>query len=235
MRTALALASILAAAALASCGDDGDDGRTAPTTTGPAAAGEGSEPDRPRDPLEAAGIDPATGTHAGLAPDTRTGIAPDVAGIGTVSLASAAREAGCALRTGLPDEGRQHVGPARPVPRYGTSPPTSGDHFPIPTADGAYRNTPPAPSVVHSLEHGRVAIQYDPRLPRREQLLLKGIFEADPRGIVLFPNPRMPYEVAVTAWRNLLGCRRFAGRLTVAAILAFRDDFRGRGPERLPL
>ena len=121
-------------------------------------------------------------------------------------------------------------------PRYGTKPPTSGRHDQVPLADGAYRETPPDINVVHSLEHGRVAIQYAPSLPDSQQLALKGVFDADPDGMLMFPNGDMPYDVAVTAWTNLMGCDEPSdAEALAAAVLAFRDEFRGKGPEPVPL
>ena len=53
-----------------------------------------------------------------------------------------------------------------------------------------------------------------------------------------FPNPDMPYEVAVTGWTNLLGCDSFEGDATLDAVQDFRDEFRGPsgdGLEPIPL
>ena len=49
------------------------------------------------------------------------------------------------------------------------------------------------------MEHGRVEIHYDPSLPEDEQLALKGVFDEDPDGMLLFPDPTTcPTHVAVT-------------------------------------
>ena len=85
------------------------------------------------------------------------------------------------------------------------------------------------------MEHGRVAIQYSPDLPEADQLELKGLFDESPGGMLLFPNPEMPYEVAATAWTQLVGCERYEGPATIDAIRAFRDTYRGQGPEPVPL
>ena len=45
---------------------------------------------------------------------------------------------------------------------------------------------------VHSLEHGRIEIQYSPDLPEDDQLALKGVFDQQPDGMLLFPNDEMP-------------------------------------------
>ena len=65
---------------------------------------------------------------------------------------------------------------------------------------------------VHSLEHGRIEIQYSPDLSEADQLALKGVFDESPDGMLLFPNSEMPYDVAVTAWTQLLGCPKYDGR-----------------------
>ena len=180
----------------------------------------------------AAHIDPASGSAAGLEPDGRKGTPTPPVDDG--NLESAADAAGCDVQVDLRDEGNEHLSPGAPAPKYDTTPPTSGPHNPVPTADGAYLDTPDPTGVVHSLEHGRVAIQYSPDLTEEEQLVLKGVFDEDPKGMLLVPNPDMPYRVAVTAWTNLVGCSAFGERV-LDVVRDFRDEFRGRGPERLPL
>ena len=88
---------------------------------------------------------------------------------------------------------------------------------------------------MHSLEHGRIDLQYSPDLSEDDQLALKGVFDESPEGMLLFPNPDMPYEVAATAWTKLLGCDSYEGDATLDAIRDFRDTYRGRGPENVPL
>ena len=89
--------------------------------------------------------------------------------------------------------------------------------------------------LVHSLEHGRIEIQYSPDLPEEDQLALKGVFDEDPAGMLLFPNPEMPYDVAVTAWTQLMACDTYEGAATLDAIRDFRDTYRGQGPEPVAL
>ena len=177
-------------------------------------------------------IDASTGTTNGAAPDDRSGTVPPP--VGEASLKNAAASAGCDLRLGLRDEGSNHLAADAPTPHYGTNPPTSGDHSPNPQADGAYSESPPEINFVHSLEHGRVEIQYAPDLPASQQLALKGVFDESPGGVLLFPNPNMPYQVAETAWTNLMGCKRYQGAKTLDALRDFRDEFRGHGPEAVP-
>ena len=229
--TRLALAGTLACAslALAACGGDDEETTTSSTSTTTEAGATGTTGS---ELPQQAHIDPASGSAAGLEPDAREGTPPPPVDDG--DLESAASAVGCDLQLDLPDEGQKHVAPGAPAPSYDTTPPTSGRHSDAATADGAYLDTPDALAFVHSLEHGRVEIQYSPDLPEDDQLLLKGIFDEDPEGVLLFPNPDMPYQVAVTAWTNLVGCDVFGERV-LDVVRDFRDEFRGKGPEKIPL
>jgi len=45
---------------------------------------------------------------------------------------------------------------------------------------------------------------------------------------LLFPNPKMPYEVAATTWTNLLGCPKYKGAVTMDAVRDFGKATWGR-------
>lgn len=182
---------------------------------------------------EAAGIDHQSGIVDGKELDTRDG--SDVPAASNLDLTSAAEEAGCDLRQNLEDEGNTHLADGKKLPDYGTTPPTSGDHYAQPQADGAYAEPLDPGRFIHAMEHGRVVIHYSPDLSEADQLELKGLFEEAPDGVLLAPNPDMPYEVAATAWTNLLGCDSYEGATTLDAIRDFRDAWLARGPEAIPL
>lgn len=179
----------------------------------------------------AAHISTASGSSNDLLPDDRDGTA--YRDPGSTDLAAAAAAAKCILRENLPEEGRGHLTPEDPPPGYRTVPPTSGDHIspPLQQADGAWADPAAQVRVVHSLEHGRIAIQYDPDLPEPDQLALKGLYDSVYSASLLFPNPEMPYAAAATAWRNLIGCPEWKGEKTLDAIHAFGVAHWGQGPE----
>jgi hypothetical protein len=180
---------------------------------------------------EAAHIQPLSGSTHDVEPDGREGTSPPAVAQGDLEIA--AREAGCKLDLNLPDEGNQHV--SGNDLKYDTDPPTSGDHNPEQQADGAYAEMPEPVNFVHSLEHGRIEVQYSPELPEQDQLALKGVFDESPEGMLLFPNPEMEATIATSAWTNLMTCDEFAGASTLDAVRAFRDIYRGQGPENVPL
>src|SRR5262245_53264313 len=141
-------------------------------------------------------------------------------------LNAAAKAAGCVLRN-PPIEGRTHV---TGKVKYHTNPPTSGNHYPIPQPDGGYTKTPPLNHLVHTLEHGRVEIQYAPDLDPKRIAQLGGLFNESTAYMVMFPNGSMPYQVAVTAWGHLAGCKKVNDE-TFDVIRAFKQRYLGQAPE----
>ena len=168
------------------------------------------------------------GNTNGVQPDERSGIVPPAPK--TTDLKVAAQKANCELRLELPDEGNTHLPEGAAPPDYKTSPPTSGNHVepPYQQADGAYSEAPEQLNVVHSLEHGRLAIQYSPDLPEQAQLELKGLYDTMYGASLLFPNDEMVYEVAAATWTNLLACREYKGAATLDAIRAFGKETWGK-------
>jgi len=173
-------------------------------------------------------INQGSGSTNGVKPDEREGTAPPA--VQVANLKQAANRAGCTLRLQLKDEGHEHIAPTAATPGYETNPPTSGPHAeaPFQQADGAYGEMPGEIFLVHSLEHGRLQIQYSPELPEEDQLALKGLYDTLYGGALFFPNSNMDYEVAATAWTNLLGCPEYRGAITLDAIRDFGRQVWGK-------
>jgi hypothetical protein len=178
----------------------------------------------------AAGGGDDSGTSGGNAEDTfPNAVAPPA--VKETDLIRAAEAAGCKL-SNPPIEGRNHIDDSDKV-TYKTTPPTSGNHNPIPAEDGYYPVKPNVRNSVHTLEHGRIYVHYKPTIRQRRIAQLGGLFNEDPFHMVLSPDPNMPYAVAVTAWGHLAGCKRVTDD-TFDVIRAFRDRYRDRGPEAAP-
>ena len=157
------------------------------------------------------GAHPARGQELHrLEPDCREGTPPPAIQFG--DLAESAEQANCQLRTNLPDEGTfTSLTASRWSTRRLLRPPATttrpdlGRRLTTPvTSDTS--SSPNIRNAVHSMEHGRVEIHYKPSLPEDQQLALKGVFDEDSDGMLLFPDPDMPDDVAITAWRNIVVC-----------------------------
>lgn len=138
-----------------------------------------------------------------------------------------------ALLTGVispPDEGRDHIWPDHPV-EYQTMPPTSGPHFPDPTAPGFYTERPAFGFLVHSLEHGSVVIYYDPaQLSAEIEKSLKAYIKADSdneAGVIAVPDADFKHAFILTAWDKMLKLDNYDPKV----IRAFLAEYLGRGPE----
>lgn len=166
-------------------------------------------------------LDSSIGSTNGVEPDNRAGTPPPPLKVTNIS--SAATQAGCQLRLHLKDEGNTHLPQGSAPPKYETNPPTSGNHVepPYQQADGAYSEMPDPLNFVHTLEHGRLEIQYSPDLPEKDQLALKGLYDTMYGATLLFPNDEMPYEVAATTWTNMIVCPEYKGAITLDAIRDF--------------
>lgn len=160
---------------------------------------------------------------------------PDVpiAASRNLPLDQAAKAAGCTART-FPSEGRTHV--LTPV-TYKTDPPTSGNHNPTPAHDGIYDpgNTPAKENLVHSLEHGRIELQYQPGTSRRTIGQLQSVIkemqdQGDPRLLLFQNETQMPSAIAAVAWTHMLACPAMNARVP-DAVRAFTKRYDLQAPE----
>jgi uncharacterized protein DUF3105 len=145
------------------------------------------------------------------------------------TLEAAAKAAQCTVKQ-FPSEGRSHVSGKVD---YKTNPPTSGNHFEIPAADGAYNQAPDVEPLVHSLEHGRVIFWFKPGAPAQLQGQMKALFDEDNFHVILAPYSRgLSGEVAASAWTRSIVCPK-VNENTWDALRLFRDRYRDQGPEQV--
>jgi len=110
--------------------------------------------------------------------------------------------------------------------------------FPEWYEDGIYApgTTPNLGMLVHTLEHGRIDLQYKPGTsPETVTRLEKLVDELDSGyHMLLFENgTNMPYAVAATAWGHLLGCPTMNDKV-FDALRTFREAHIDKGPEVVP-
>jgi hypothetical protein len=152
----------------------------------------------------------------------------------TSNIDDAARAAGCVLQH-PPIEGRGHENKDFKPSDYKTNPPTSGAHFPQWYDDGVYNpgDVPKLGMLVHTLEHGRIDVQYKPGTPASTVKGLEAFLAEQDDGyhMLLFENTtNMPYAVAATAWGHLLGCKTMNDKV-YDALRTFRERYIDKGPE----
>jgi hypothetical protein len=147
----------------------------------------------------------------------------------------AAEAAGCTL-TNPASEGQAHEDRDFTAEDYKTNPPTSGVHHPEWAQDGVYTsdNVPPLGMLVHTLEHGRINIQYKPGTDAETIAQLEALVAEEPYHMVMYQNPTgMEAQVAATAWTQSLTCDRVTDK-TWDAMRTFRDRYLDKAPERVP-
>jgi Protein of unknown function (DUF3105) len=173
--------------------------------------------------------DPASGVAAGSAAVPAQKIS---------DIKEAAKAAGCTLKEDLPNEGAGHLEKDFKESDYKQNPPTSGNHFPQWAQDGIYNpgDTPDLGQLVHTLEHGRIDVQYKPGTPKTTIAQLETLMKENEDGyhMLLFENPtKMPFAVAATAWDQQLGCPTMNDKV-FDAIRTFREAHIDKGPEVVP-
>ena len=100
----------------------------------------------------------------------------------------------------------------------------------------AHGRKPQLGMLVHTLEHGRIDIQYKKGTPAQTISQLETLYKSldDGHHMLLFQNPtNMPFAVAATAWDNQLGCPTMNDKV-FDAIRTFRESHIDQGPEIVP-
>jgi hypothetical protein len=146
------------------------------------------------------------------------------------NLEAAAKAAKCKVQT-FDAEGRNHVDG---TVQYKQNPPTSGDHNEFAAEDGSYLVAPQFETLVHSLEHGRVILWYQPNAPAQLKGQVKALFDEDNFHMIAVPNDRkMPSQIAASSWTRSITCPE-VNNSTWDALRLFRDRYRDQAPEQVP-
>ena len=127
----------------------------------------------------------------------------------------------------VPDLGQAHLVANEPAPEYNSNPPTSGPHSPTPAPCGIYRSPVSDIVQVHDLEHGVVAVQYDPAIGDEQRDQLEEFGRDAPSHVIVAPREGMDSMIAVTAWTKLMTM----DTVDLAAIEGFYGQFAQAGPE----
>ena len=149
----------------------------------------------------------------------------------------AAKAAGCKL-THPEIEGAGHEEREFTASDYKTNPPTSGQHFPQWYEDGVYApgTVPQLGMLVHTLEHGRINVQYKPGTPEETVQQLEALLaeQSDGYHMLLYENTTgMDAAVAATAWEESVTCPEMNDQV-IDVLRTFRQAHIDQGPENVP-
>ena len=180
------------------------------------------------------GDDSDTGAKAPKPADKTAAKLPPQA---TSDYEAAAKAAGCKL-TNPPFEAAGHDDKDFTASDYKTNPPTSGTHNPEWYDDGVYEpgTTPKLGMLVHTLEHGRINVQYKKGTPASTVAQLEALLQEQNEGyhMLLYENTTgMKPQIAATAWTHSLSCPEMNDKV-FDAIRTFRARYTDKGPENVP-
>ena len=131
---------------------------------------------------------------------------------------------------------------------WSTSPPSGGAHYPLWAIWGFYTTTVNPRQVVHNEEHGGVILWWGPKVSSATVDQLHAFYNQQPIGVFGTPYATLGDKIAMTAWtggdpgkayyvKGYYGMGHIAicSSFNQKAFAAFRDAFRGKGPEGIPL
>ncbi len=171
---------------------------------------------------------------------------------GDKQVASLMTAAGCSYKTVnayVPPGQGVHVPSLTKKFPWNTDPPSNGQHYPLWAVWGFYTAPVNPRMVVHNEEHGGVILWWGPKVPGSTVEQLRSFYNEQPDGTFGTPYTKLGSKIAISAWtgdparyttNNYYGqghlgiCPRFDSA-TMKAFEAFRNAYRGHGPEGIPL
>jgi hypothetical protein len=170
-------------------------------------------------------------------------------GGGSSDAASKLRDAGCTFKT---VKSPKHAGDHSDVPTltskvtWNTDPPSNGMHYGQIGVWDFYDEPVNPRLLVHNEEHGGVIIWWGDKVPASTVAKLREFYTDDPVSMVGSPYPKLGNKIALTAWTGnpatyFQNGDYGEGRIAICpgfdegAFEAFRDAFRGKGPEGVPM
>jgi hypothetical protein len=164
-------------------------------------------------------------------------------------VAAAMTAAGCNFRTVaayVPKGQGVHVNSLTKKFPWNTDPPSNGQHYPLWAVWGFYTQPINPRQVVHNEEHGAVVIWWGNKVPKATVDKLAAFYQQQTDGVFGTPYPSLGDKIALTAWTGDpnkyyvngnfgMGHIAICSSFNQKAFAAFRDAYRGHGPEGIPL
>lgn len=157
----------------------------------------------------------------------------------------AADEANCGSKEEVEATSNEHIDPGTAHEPYNSNPPTNGPHWPVgdlaPVPAGFYDAAQEPEAVIHNLEHGQIALWFNPGAPQQVKDDLEAIVEKESATTVATPYEGLDdYNFYMTAWNKAPGegkdsfghgFLRGCDLVSEEVINEFRKQHQGRSPE----
>jgi len=168
------------------------------------------------------------------------------------AVARAMTAAGCTFKTVkayVPPGQSTHVNSLTSNNHWNTDPPSNGQHYPEWDVWGFWTQAQNPRKVVHNEEHGGVILWWGSQVPPSTVAKLHDFYNQQSTGVLGTPYPSLGSKVAITAWTgnpndyqrggyygfgHIGICSSYTPKVETA-FTAFRDTYRGKGPEGIPL
>ena len=143
----------------------------------------------------------------------------------------AAAEANCDDVEELEEQEAGHIEAGAEHEPYSSSPPTSGPHYEVPAETTFFTEQIPPEQVLHTMEHGAIAIWYQPDAPQETLDDIEAVTAQEPAATVTLPYTDLesPYTFAMTGWGVVQKCEKVSQEV----VDDFRRDYQGEGPEEI--
>jgi hypothetical protein len=130
--------------------------------------------------------------------------------------------------------------------KWSTDPPSAGGHYQSPAIWDFYTDPVNPRQVVHNEEHGGLIIWYGDKVPAATLAQIRAFYNEDPLSILVTPYAGLGDKIALTAWTGDpstyyvnadygMGHIAVCPKYDATAFRAFRDAYRGKGPEGVPM
>ena len=130
--------------------------------------------------------------------------------------------------------------------KWSTFPPSGGGHYGAWAIWNFYKDPVNERQVVHNEEHGGVIMWWGPKVPESQISAMESFYLSSPTGMFGTPIAGLGNKIALTAWTGDpsryykdgyygIGKLAICPRFDEKAFTAFRDAYRGHGPEGIPL
>ena len=130
---------------------------------------------------------------------------------------------------------------------YNTYPPAAGPHYGTPAIWDFYTQPVEPRLLVHNQEHGGVVLWWGTDVPESTVAKMRAFYDDSPVSMVGTPLGSLGKKVAITAWTGDpqrygadatyfgIGHAAVCPSFNEKAFKTFRDAYRGKGPEGIPM